>query len=95
MEIEQKIVEGDFVVPEVTKMALEAGQIDGIIEHLNNINIEELVKHQSILRIEGSDDFKTLYQEFFVAKKGANAIQFHQSLQYLLFLVRPTLSSAD
>ena len=51
------------------KYPVEASQIDGVIEQLNNVNITELVKHQSVLRIENANQFKTLFQEFFVAVK--------------------------
>lgn len=51
------------------KYSVEAAQIDGVIEQLNNINIAELIKHQSVIRIEAFNKFKLLFQEFFVAVK--------------------------
>ena len=51
------------------KYPVEASQIDGVIEQLNNVNITELVKHQSVVRIESANKFQTLFQEFFVAVK--------------------------
>lgn len=51
------------------KYPIEAAQIDGVIEQLNNINISELVKHQSVVRIENAKQFTVLFQEFFVAVK--------------------------
>lgn len=51
------------------KYPVEAAQIDGIIEQLNSINIAELVKHQSVIRIESASEFRVLFQEFFVAVK--------------------------
>ena len=51
------------------KYPVEASQIDGVIEQLNNVNITELVKRQSVLRIESANEFRTLFQEFFVAVK--------------------------
>lgn len=51
------------------KYPVEASQIDGVIEQLNNINISELIKHQSVIRVENANSFKLLFQEFFVAVK--------------------------
>ena len=51
------------------KYPVEASQIEGVIEQLNNINIAELVKHQSVVRIESANRFRVLFQEFFVAVK--------------------------
>ncbi len=51
------------------KYPVEAAQMDGVLEHLNNINIVELVKRQSVIRFEGANRFKTLFQEFFIAVK--------------------------
>ena len=56
------------------KYPVEASQIDGVIEKLNDVNITELVKHQSVLRIENANEFKTLFQEFFVAVKDLSRI---------------------
>ena len=55
------------------KYPVEAAQMSGVIEHLNNINIVELVKRQSIIRFEGANNFKTLFQEFFIAVKDLSA----------------------
>jgi len=49
--------------------AIDASQIDVVVEHLNNINIPELIKHQSVIRLESANKYKTLFQEFFVAVK--------------------------
>lgn len=48
---------------------VDAGQIDAVKRHLNEINIVDLVKHQSVLRLEGANKFKLLFEEFFVAVK--------------------------
>lgn len=58
-------------LPDLTayKYPVEASQIDGVVEQLNNINISELVKHQSVIRVEDANNFKLLFQEFFVAVK--------------------------
>ena len=51
------------------KYAIEAAQIDGVMKHLDNINVAEIVKHQSVIRLEGIDKAKLVFQEFFVAVK--------------------------
>ncbi len=51
------------------KYPVEASQIDGVAERLNSINVSELIKHQSVVRIDGANSFSTLFQEFFVAVK--------------------------
>ncbi len=48
---------------------LDAGQIDIVKEHLDEINIVDLIKHQSVLRFESSTDFKLMFEEYFVAVK--------------------------
>lgn len=52
-----------------SKFPINAAQIDSVIEHLDNINVAEIIKHQSIIRLDGVDKFKLLFQEFFVAVK--------------------------
>lgn len=51
------------------KYPINAGQIDSVIEHLDNINVAEIIKHQSIINLEGAEKFNLLFQEFFVAVK--------------------------
>lgn len=51
------------------KVAVEASQIDGVMKHLDNINVAEIVKHQSVLKLESADKVKLVFQEFFVAVK--------------------------
>ena len=48
---------------------MDAAQIDEVKEHLDEINIVELVKHQSVLKLENSNTFKLMFEEFFVAVK--------------------------
>lgn len=55
------------------KYPVEASQMDGLMAHLDAINIAELTKHQSIIRIEQANQFKVLFQEFFVAVKDLSA----------------------
>ena len=51
------------------KRPIEANEIDDIIETLDVVDISEIVKRQSVLRILGAGKFKLLFQEFFVAIK--------------------------
>lgn len=55
------------------KYPVEASQMDGVLAHLDAINVPELVKRQSIVRIEGADKFRVMFQEFFVAVKDLSA----------------------
>lgn len=48
---------------------VDAGQIDAVKEQLDEINIVDLVKHQSVLKLEGANKFRLLFEEFFVAVK--------------------------
>ncbi len=61
------------------KYPVEAAQMDGVIEHLNNINVTELVKRQSVIHFEGTNNFKTLFQEFFIAVKDLSS-QFDKNI---------------
>lgn len=79
MMIEKMITDQISDVSEMQKFAIEADQIDDVVEHLNNINVAGIVKHQSVLRLENTDTFKTLYQEFFVAVKDLS-LQYNQSI---------------
>lgn len=51
------------------KRPLKAEEIDGVIAQLDDIDISELVKRQSILTVEGDGAFHVSMQEFFVAVK--------------------------
>ena len=48
---------------------LDAGQIDIVKEHLDEINIVDLIKHQSVLKFESSTKFRLMFEEYFVAVK--------------------------
>ena len=48
---------------------LEAGQVTDVIDHLDNIDLAEIVKHQSVMRITPPQKFEVVFQEFFVAVK--------------------------
>ena len=53
----------------VYKHPLDAGQVDVVKEHLEEINVIDLIKHQSVLRFKSSTDFEVLFDEYFVAVK--------------------------
>lgn len=61
------------------KRPIEAGEIDNIIAKLDEIDISEIVKHQSVLRIKGAGKFEVMFQEFFVAVKDLS-LQFDRNL---------------
>lgn len=48
---------------------VEANEIDNVIAELDEIDIAELVKRQSVIKIKGAGKFEVLFQEFFVAVK--------------------------
>ena len=51
------------------KTPLDAGQIDAVKEHLDMINIVDVVKHQGVIRLENSLNYRRLFDEYFVAIK--------------------------
>lgn len=58
---------------------ITVGEIDDIITGLDEIDIAEIVKRQSVLRILGGGKFEVVFQEFFVAVKDLSR-QFGDSL---------------
>ena len=61
------------------KCPVEAREIDNVIAELDEIDIAELVKRQSVIRIKGAGKFDVLFQEFFVAVKDLS-LQFDRNL---------------
>ncbi len=55
------------------KYPIEASQMEGVLAHLDAINVPELIKHQSIIRLENANQFRVMFQEFFVAVKDLSA----------------------
>lgn len=51
------------------KRPVKAGEIEDLIRALDDIDIAEIVKRQSVLRIKGAGKFEVMFQEFFVAVK--------------------------
>lgn len=50
-------------------VAVDAGQIEAIKGHIDSMSIVDLIKHQSVLKIEGPGKFTKMFEEFFVAVK--------------------------
>lgn len=53
----------------IHRNAVDATQIDAVKEHLDMINIVEVVKHQGVIRLENSSNYRRLFDEYFVAVK--------------------------
>ncbi len=51
------------------KRAVSAEEIDDLTKALDFIDISEIVKRQSVLRVDKSGNFKVFFQEFFIAVK--------------------------
>lgn len=77
----EKMIEQGGVLEELapSKRPIEAGQIEDVIAHLDNIDIAEIVKHQSVMKIGGAKKFEVVFQEFFVAVKDLSA-QFNENI---------------
>lgn len=58
---------------EPKKRAIQAEEIDDIVAQLDQIDIPEIIKRQSVLRILAPGKFKVQFQEFFVAVKDLSA----------------------
>lgn len=48
---------------------VDASQIDGLKAHLDEINIVEIIKHQSVLKLDNFGKLTLMFEEFFVAVK--------------------------
>ncbi len=48
---------------------VDASQIDGLKDRLDEINIVEIIKHQSVLKLEKMGNLTPMFEEFFVAVK--------------------------
>ena len=102
----ERMIEEGLVIREVEpqKFPLQAHQVDDVIAHMDRIDIAEIVKHQSVMRLGGAKKFEVLFQEFFVAVKDLS-MQFNKSIDLVgnkwlfLFLTqtldRKTISSFD
>ena len=66
----------------IRKYPVDAGQIDAVKDHIDNINVVNMIKHQSVIKFEGPSSYKLLFEEFFVAIKDISK-QFDQSVDLL------------
>lgn len=70
--IEDLIINADKRIKEEVlpfKRAVDADEIENIIAELDDFDIAEIVKRQSVIRIKGAGKFEVMFQEFFVAVK--------------------------
>lgn len=68
-KIEAMINEDARVNDEVFRNPIDAGQIDAVKEHLDMVNLVDVVKHQGVIRLENSSNYRRLFDEYFVAVK--------------------------
>ena len=68
-KIEEMINDDNKVDETINRTPLDAGQIDAVKEHLDMINITDVVKHQGVMRLENSSSYRRLFDEYFVAVK--------------------------
>lgn len=54
---------------EFLRKPVQAAQVDDILTRLDNIDIPDIVKRQSVMKVGGPKKFEVLFQEFFVAVK--------------------------
>ena len=80
--LERMISDEDVIEGIVRRYPVDAGQIDAVKEHIDDINIVNMIKHQSVVRFENASSYKLLFEEFFVAVKDISK-QFDQSVDLL------------
>lgn len=78
-EMLQNDIQDDSAAVLPQKRPVEANEIDSVIAELDEIDIAELVKRQSVIKIKGAGKFEVLFQEFFVAVKDLS-LQFDKNL---------------
>ena len=67
--IEAQMLDDAPLDPLAYRYPVDAGQIDAVKYHLDEISIVDLIKHQSVLKLENANTFKLMFEEFFVAVK--------------------------
>ena len=60
-------------------VAVDAGQIEAVKAHLDGMDIVDIIKHQSVIKIEKAGQYSKLFEEFYVAVKDLSA-NFDKSL---------------
>ena len=69
----EMMVNGESDLDEIIyRNPVDAGQMDAIKDHLDFVNIVDIVKHQSVIRLENASCFRVMFDEFFVAVKDLN-----------------------
>ncbi len=71
-KIESMISEADKYKENIFRNSVDAGQIDAVKEHLDMVNFVDAVKHQGVIRLENSSNYRRLFDEYFVAVKDLN-----------------------
>ena len=71
-KIEMMVNDENRLVDVVYRNPVDAGQMDAVKEHLDFVNIVDIVKHQSVIRLENSSNFRCMFDEYFVAVKDLN-----------------------
>ena len=71
-KIEMMVNDENRLVDVVYRNPVDAGQMDAVNEHLDFVNIVDIVKHQSVIRLENSSNFRCMFDEYFVAVKDLN-----------------------
>lgn len=69
IEQQQELHLNASATPTLTKRPIRAEEVDNVIARLDDIDISELVKRQSIIEAHAGGRFTVLMQEFFVAVK--------------------------
>ena len=68
-KIESMMNDENVVEDIVHRYPVEAEQMDAIKEHLDMVNITDVVKHQGVIRLENASNYRRLFDEYFVAVK--------------------------
>lgn len=68
-QVNETILNGAEVAMPHDPAPIDAGQIEAIKNHIDTMDLIDLVKHQSVIRFDASDKFTKLFEEFFVAVK--------------------------
>lgn len=68
-KIEDMMNDESSVRDVIHRRAVEAEQMDAIKEHLDMVNLVDVVKHQGVIRLENSSNYRRMFDEYFVAVK--------------------------
>ncbi len=82
--VQQIIDAGEVPVSSIVKKnPITAAEIDEIINYLDNyVDVPEIVKHQSVIKIGRNNQFQVLFQEFFVAVKDLSS-HFNRNIDFV------------